>query len=124
MEDKDADSYNKYFTATDRIIGTLFTGCAYQINNQNLDYHSKFIIKSELPTKGKMKFKNDSECVAIKLALKEQSRNFYIWEQASHLYWNTHNINEDYPFQFYPFEQYLETKIEYKGWEAGNKYCL
>ena len=122
MEDKDTaqDSYN-----INTILGNLFSGCAYRIDDQNLDYHSKFIVKTELPAKGKMKFVNEDELVAIKLALKEtKSFNFYVWEHGSHLYWNIHNTNEQYPFHNYPLDNYFRLKSEYKGWAIGNQYGI
>lgn len=126
MEDKDADSYNKYFTATDKIIGTLFSGCAYVISEHAISSStSKFITKAELPIKGKMKFGNDSESDAIKLALRAcKPIDFYVWVHAGYLFWNTHNVNEEYPFQLYRFGEYFKLKAEYKGWESGNKYGL
>lgn len=126
MEDKDADSYGNYFNATDKILGTLFNGCAYPISRHNIvNSISKFSIKSELPSKGKMKFKNDSESDAIKLALKAcKPIDFYVWSHVDHLFWNTHNINEEYPFQAYTFSKYFKTKAEYKGWETGNQYGI
>jgi hypothetical protein len=126
MKDKDADSYNNYFTATDKIISTLFSGCAYSISKHKINNPiPKFIVKSELPVKGKMKVDNDSESDAIKLVLKAcKPIDFYAWLHAGHLYWNTHNVNEDYPFQLYPFEHYFEIKTKYKGWEIGNQYGI
>ena len=114
MEDKDSDSYNKYFSATDKIIGTLFSGCAYTISNHKItDSVSKFSIKTELPVKGKMNFKNDSESDALKLALKAcKPIDFYIWTHANYLYWNTHNTNEEYPFILCPFSHHFKIKIE------------
>lgn len=126
MEDKDADSYSNYFTATDRIIGTLFSGCAYSISKQKINNPiPKFIIKSELPSKGKMKFKNDSESDAIKLALKACNPiDFYVWSHVDYLFWNTHNINEEYPFQEYTFSHHFKIKAEYRGWKTGNHYGI
>ncbi len=125
MEDKDVDSYSNYFSA-DKILGTLFSGCAYSISKHVINSStSKFSIKSELPSKGKMKFKNDSESDAIKLALKAcKPIDFYVWVHSGYLYWNTHNVNEEYPFQLYPFSDYFKLKAEYKGWQSGNKYGL
>jgi len=125
MEDKDADSYGNYFNATDKIIGTLFNGCAYSISKHTIiNPISKFTIKAELPVKGKMKVSNDSESDAIKLALKETERDFYVWPHAGDLYWNTHNINEEYPFHEYIFSQHFKIKAKYKGWETGNQYGI
>jgi len=126
MEDKDADSYNNYFTATDRIICTLFSGCAYSISKHTISNPiPKFNVKAELPVKGKMKVSNDSESDAIKLALKAfKTIDFYVWFHAGHLYWNTHNINEDYPFQLYTFSEYFRIKTKYRGWETGNQYGI
>jgi hypothetical protein len=126
MEDKDADSYGNYFTTADAIIGTLFSGCAYSIADHNMISHtSKFIVKAELPQKGKMKFTNESESDAIKLALKACNPiDFYVWAHAGHLYWNTHNVNEEYPFNLCSFNNYFKIKVEYKGWKTGNQYGI
>lgn len=36
----------------------------------------------------------------------------------------SHNVNEEYPFQLYPFGEYFKLKAEYKGWEIGNQYGI